>query len=279
MPNRARLFAVIDKLFALLPKETGFEPYSFVAFAYGDDEAGENLRRSFRYELDGCCTHVTVEAPRRSAWRRRLSRGLADAGYEPWLSDDSSEDLRRWLRTASERRRELQLLARLGPTGAVTHWPSRIAISRPAPIKRGRWSRAQWARVVDEVRESPVDWDDIGIGFSRSTTRLAPTASGSVTISVGLLNWWSARRGKTLHVIASVIDPAEVRKTSEVPPRVARLFRRVLRENGFKHDGARSGRDGKVDRRRIGFDKRLTSEVRAVRACERIYEALLEVAL
>ncbi len=44
MTSRARLFAVVDKLLVLLPRETGFEPYSFVAFASGDDDAVSGAR-------------------------------------------------------------------------------------------------------------------------------------------------------------------------------------------------------------------------------------------
>ena len=176
MRSTAPLFAVVDKLSALLPPETGFEPYSFVAFAYGIDKDGrENLRRSFRYELDGCCTHLTVEAPVRSPWRRRIADGLAQAGYEPWLAGDDSLDVRRWLDTAAERRRELRFLEDLGTNGAVERWPRRGLTARPAGISQGRWSRARWARVVDEVREARVAWDDVGLCFSRSGERSLST--------------------------------------------------------------------------------------------------------
>jgi hypothetical protein len=57
---------------------------------------------------------VTVEASRRSPWRKRVLGRLASAGYEPWLSGDPSADVRRWLRTSSERRRELRFLEDLG---------------------------------------------------------------------------------------------------------------------------------------------------------------------
>ena len=276
MTSRERLFAVVDKLLVLLPKETGFEPCSFVAFAYGDDDAGENLRRSFRYELDGCCAHVTVDGPRQSPWRRRLVRGFARAGYEPWLSDDESADLRRWLRTASDRRREMQLLAQLGAKGTLNRWPSRLKVARPAPIEQGRWSRAQWARVIDETRASPVNWDDVSICFSRSMTRAAPMTSGSVKITVSVLNDWDPRRGRTIFVFANVSDPGD-RRQEAIPARVARAFRRTLRENGFEPDGARSVRGRTIDRRRVGFHRRLTTEISAVRAGKAVFDALVAV--
>lgn len=277
MRSTAPLFGVVDKLSALLPPETGFEPYSFVAFAYGTDEDGrDNLRRSFRYELDGCCTHLTVEAPVRSPWRQRIVDGLAQAGYEPWLAGDDSVDVRRWLSTAAERRRELRFLEDLGTNGGVERWPRRGLTTRPARVSQGRWSRAQWARVVDEVREARVAWDDVGLCFSRSGERAAPTRRGRVNFTVGLLPyWWDSKgSGKRILVFAHVVDT-----TDTLPPRVARAFRRVLREAGFEPDGARSVHDGKRLHGRVGFDRRLTNERGAVHTCLRIYDALLDVPL
>ena len=65
--------------------------------------------------------------------------------------------------------------------------------------------------------------------------------------------------------------------TDTLPPRIARVFRRVLRKAGFELDGARSVRDGKRLRDRVGFDRRLTNESGAVQTCLRIYDALLDV--
>ncbi len=93
---------------------------------------------------------------------------------------------------------------------------------------------------------------------------------------VGVLPyWWDSRGpGKTLYVFASANDTTEM-----LPPRVARAFRHVLREAGLEPDGARSPRDGKCLRGRVGFQKKLKSEGIAVDACLRVYNRLMEVAI
>ena len=269
----AAVLATAERLLALLPPETGFEPYSFVAFAYGEENERENLRRSFRFELDGCWTHLTVEAPRRSSWRKRVLDGLTSAGYEPWLSGDQSADVRRWLRTASDRRGELRFLEDLGSTGAIVRWPRRTPTSRPAPTPQGRWSRSRWQLVIDEAYQSGVPWDDGGLCFSRTSERAASAKSGLLTVNTGIIPWWDSREnGKALLVFASVSDGSNL-----LPSRIAQRFRRVLRDAGFEPDGARSTRDGTVLRGRVGFDQRFSTENGAVRACLRIHDALLEL--
>ena len=273
MRRTAALFAMAKKLLALLPPETGFEPYSFVAFAYGAENEPETLRRSFRFELQGCWTHLTVEAPRRSPWRGGVLDGLTCAGYEPWLSDDRSADIRRWLRTASDRRRELRFLEDLGSRGAVVRWPRRIATSRPTPTPQGRWSRSRWERVIGEAYQSRVEWDDGGLCFSRTSKRAAPPKSGLLTVNAGLVPWWDFRENrKTIWVFMDVSDGA-----SPLPSRIARVFRRVLRDAGFEPDRARSSRDGKPVRGRVGFHKKSSTESDAVKTCLRMHDALLEV--
>jgi hypothetical protein len=159
---------------------------------------------------------------------------------------------------------------------AIHHWPHRTPTARPASVPQGHWSRTQWSRVVNEVREARVPWDDVGLCFSRFGERAAPTKSGRARITVSLLPYWgdSRGRGKTLFVFASVYDTTET-----LPPGVARAFRRVLQKAGFEPNGARSVRDGKRLPGRVGFDKKVKTESGAVETCLRIYSTLMEVAV
>jgi hypothetical protein len=84
--------------------------------------------------------------------------------------------------------------------------------------------------------------------------------------------------GPNVSCVRVLGDPASVRaKDATLPPRIARVFRRVFREGGFTPDGARSSPEGKLVRGRVGFEKRLTSESRAVRACMSVNDALVGV--
>ncbi len=263
------------KLLALFAPEHGFEPHSFAAFAYGDDDALENLRRSFRFELNGCCTHLTIEAPRASRWRQQLARRLAQAGYEPWLSGKDSVDVRRWLSTAPDRLRELGFIKELGSTGQAARWPRRTATARPALVPHGRWSRELWERVIEKTYQSGIAWNDGSLCFSRMSKREGPTESGILTINTGLVPWWDTRRkGKALMVYATVSEGRSL-----LPPRVARTFRRRLLDAGFERDRVRSVRDGKLQRGRVGFERMFSTESRAVQACVDIHNALLEAPL
>jgi hypothetical protein len=52
--------STVFRLLAALPSSSGFEPYSLTAFAPHPCVWTREVQRSFRFELDGCCSHVAV---------------------------------------------------------------------------------------------------------------------------------------------------------------------------------------------------------------------------
>jgi hypothetical protein len=264
----------------LLPPESGFEPYSLVAFAYGHDvDRTEHLRRSFRYEFGTCCTHLTVEARRRSPWRARMLRDLARAGYEPWLSLDKSADVRRWLRTSAERSRELAFLDELGVHGDAVRWPRRSLRTAPPTKVQHSEARAAWTRAARQICDAGFTWDDVSICLSRFGQRSLPAAAGTLCVTVSVIPYVPDRPTRLFRVSADVSQPSRGLRRRPLPPRVARVFRRVLRAAGFIPDAARSTKDGKLVRGRVGYDLTLTDTRNAARACQQIFDALMTVAV
>lgn len=263
-----------QELLRLLPRSSGFEPYALVAFAYCEDERGDGLRRSFRFEAGTCCTHLSIEAPRPSRWRTALGQRLGEAGYELWFSQAGSVDLRRWLRTSAERRRELRLLADLGVEGAVARWPRRIVRCAPARDDRWRAPRAVWLRVARDICKADVRWDDVCLCMSRTAEVHAPTPSGSVQVTVSVLPIVQSTGRREYYVAADISDPAAKRPP---PPIVARVFGRFLRAEGLVPDGVRSTKSGKVDRTRVGFDVFADDARSATRTAQRAFAGLVSL--
>lgn len=279
MSNVAHLRSVLT-LLALLPPESGFEPYSLVAFAYGQDGGrGEDLRRSFRYEFGTCCTHLTVEAQRRSPWRARMLRDLGRAGYEPWLSLDDSAHVRRWLRTSVERCRELAFLRELGPHGDAVRWPRRSLRTAPPLNVDRRESRAAWVRVARQICDAGFAWEDVGLCLSRVGQRAVPTAPGTLCVTVSVIPCVVDPPTRLFLVSADVSEPGQGSWRRPLPPRIARIFRRVLHDAGFVPDRVRSTKDGKIIRGRVGYERRLTSTRNAARPCQQVFDALMTVAI
>lgn len=276
--NAAQL-QLVRELLGLLPSTSGFEPYALVAFAYCEDDRAESLRRSFRFEAGTCCTHLCVEAPRRSRWRVGLERNLVRAGYERWFALADSVDLRRWLRTPAERRRELAFLADLDVDGALARWPRRTVRRAPAMDDGWRAPRAVWLRVAGEICKADVRWDEVCLCMTHSAARPAPTASGSVRVMVSVLPFVRSRRRREYYVAADVSDVDAKRSSGALPPSVARSFRRFLRAEGLAHDGARSTKTGKVDRERVGFSVTMNGARSATRLAQRVFSGLVGLGL
>lgn len=269
----------IRELLRLLPGRSGFQPYSLVAFAYCGDERRECLRRSFRFEAGTCCTHLSIEASRRSRWRKALERKLLQAGYEPWFSSSDSAQLRRWLRTGDDRRRELGFLAELGLDGAVAPRFRRRVRGAPPPDYKWRAPRAEWLRVARQVCEADLRWDEVSLSFSRTAKRPAPTPSNSVWIVVSLLPIVRTTGRREYYVSADVSHPDSKRRLDTLPPNVAGVFRRFLRTQGLAPDGARSPKTGKVDRKRVGFRLVLKDARSATRRAQRVFAGLVSLRL
>lgn len=266
------------RLLAALPPSSGFEPYSLTAFAPHPCVWSREVQRSFRFELDGCCSHVTLHGAARTRWRRDIASALVRAGYEPWLSGKTSADYRRWLRGRSQRVAELRFLGGLDANGAAARWPLRATTSRPREAKQGQWSRERWASVIDDVRLNG-DWEDIGIGLSRRATFEAPTRSGRLRLAVSVLSWFDSNRGQRLVAFASASDAADVAgHSAPLPSHVVRRLRRVLRVAGFMPDRARSVVTGKVIAGGVGFEKTVASADGAARECTHTFEQLARAA-
>jgi hypothetical protein len=276
-------FGVVSRLLAAFPSSSGFEPTSFTAWAYPPStlrgaEPHDEIQRSFRFELDGCCAHLRVHGDPRSRWRRDVVRQLLAAGYERWLADDESVDLRRWLRGERQRLAELGFLRELGAVGERACWPTRAPTSRPAPVPFARWARADWARVIREVRAAGIPWDNAGISISRSAVYPARVSARGLRISVGLVGWDDTVDGKRLLVWASVADATDGRDQEVLlPPRLVRDLRRVLHHAGFEADRVRSSRNGKLRTGRVNFSKDMATEIAAAQELPRVLEALKKV--
>jgi len=276
-------FGVVSRLLAAFPSSSGFEPTSFTAWAYPPStlrgaEPHDEIQRSFRFELDGCCAHLRVHGDPRSRWRRDVVRQLLAAGYERWLADEESVDLRRWLRGERQRLAELGFLRELGAVGERACWPTRAPTSRPAPVPFARWARADWARVIREVRAAGSPWDNAGISIVQSAVCPARVSSGKLGISVGVLGWDDTVDGKRLRAWASVADATDGRdREVPLPLRVVGEVRRVLRDAGFEPSRVRSTRNGRIRAGRVNFSKDLATVAVAARELPRVLDALKKV--
>ena len=108
----AKLSLVSDIVDQLGPLD-GFKPISIVADAFPSEprqRKGNQLTRSFRYELEGCAALVHVHGSRRSAWRRRLVAHLEAAGYDSWLVFADETVCRRWVTGKRARAVEFRLV-------------------------------------------------------------------------------------------------------------------------------------------------------------------------
>ena len=271
----ARHLARAERLIDSFSTDSGFEPYCLAAFSYArhglrGGRAPDEVQRSFRFELDGCCSHLTLLAATDSPWRIQVVRGLRHAGYEPWLSDDDSVDVRRWLRGSHLRVRELAFLRELGDRAEVTRWPRRAATERPGAVQHGRWPREEWRRVLGELATAGIDWDDVAIGVSRGVDIATPAPIGRLRIFVGTLLFDGGR----CFVFASAFPVPQARGRQEpLPPRLARRLRETLQARGFKPDRARSA-DGKVIRGRLAFEKPARGVGAVARECSATFDAL-----
>jgi hypothetical protein len=234
-------------LLASFPASGRFQPYTLSVYAWpaetwADKSPKNSLQRSFRFELDGCCSHLTLFAGRDSSWRRQIVGRLVRAGYERWLVGDDSVDLRRWLRGRNERLRELAFLRTLGREGAAMRWPKRRAVARPVAVKHGRWTRRIWQRVIRDVADAGIPWNDAAIGVSRVGLVGKLVRSRELHVVVGAL----AFDGGRLVVFASASLAGGQTPWEPLPPSLARSLRRVLSAAGFKPDGARSSNGRRI---------------------------------
>jgi hypothetical protein len=278
VPNAAHLRSVIA-LLEQLPPESGFEPYSLVAFAYGDEDASEHVRRSFRYEFGTCCTHLTFDGPDSSAWRAKVLEGLGRAGYETWFSFRDSVDLRRWLRTAAERRRELALLAELGPRGDGMRWQGRPMRRAPRRNLARREPRATWLGIARQVCRAGFAWDEVSLCFSRVGRRDVPGKRGAWDVRVSLVPILGNQSTRRMFVSVDLSPRRRESWKTSIPPAVARVLRRVLREAGLVPDGVRSAKTGKRFAGRVGYCRTYGRMREATRACREVFDALLRVEL
>ena len=252
----------------------GFEPYTFAVWvwpskAWRARPPRESIQRSFRFELDGCWSHLTLFAARDSRWRQETERRLVRAGYELWLSHDKSADLRRWLRGRRYRLRELAFLRDLGDRAAPARWPTRRPAKRPVAVSHGRWARSVWWRVVREVEAAHIRWDDAALALSREGVFTEPIGSRELRVVVSALAF--DERRFVVSVSASQAGCGETR--DPFPPRLKRAFRRILSAAGFKPDGVRSS-DRSWLRGRVGFDRKVKNAAAAVSVCARTFELM-----
>ncbi len=255
----------------------GFEPYTFSVWAWPpkawrERPPQDSIQRSLRFELGGCCSHLTLFAARDSRWRRETERRLVRAGYERWLSHEGSVDLRRWLRGRRDRLRELAFLRDLGDRATPVRWPRRRPAVRPVAVKLGRWARPLWWRVVRDVEEARIHWDDAALGLSRLGvfTEVGPRELHLVVSAVAF------DEGRLL-VFASASLAGTGKTREPMPPRLARAFRQVVSAAGFRPDGFRSS-DRSWLRGRVGFERQVNSAAAAVSVCARTFEAMSIVA-
>lgn len=254
--------------------ESGFQPSSVCAFAYSRrflNGAGADveLRRSFRFELTGCWTHLTAEGPRRAASMRALVSQLNRAGYETWLSDNASVDLRRWLHGARERRAEIDLIASLGEGGEPERWPARRVGTAPTPIRLRDWPRDRWMRLIDEISNANVDWHDISIAL----TRLDPVETqslGAVRIRTNLLGIYDLDKPRFfVH-----ITPEADRDSWWPPPRLTIRLREAMRERGY---GEPRWRGAPPKRRFLTFSQEKATARAVVSSARRAAKTVLDV--
>lgn len=277
MHNATHLRSVIA-LLEQLPPESGFEPYSLVAFAYGDEEATENVRRAFRYDLGECCAHLTVEGPESSVWRAQVLQGLRRTGYETWFSLPDQVDLRRWLRSPAERWRELAFLAKLGPRGDGMRWPARQKPKAPRRDEGRREPRASWLRVARQVCGAGVAWEEVSLCLSKTGRRPLPGTKSVWSVRVTVI----PTLGSPTEKMFVLVDLSPLRReswTKPVPSGVAKAFRRALGEAGFAPDGVRSPRTGKRFPGRLGYCHTYGRMREATRACREVFDALMRVEL
>jgi hypothetical protein len=264
-----RPLARVAELLESFPGSSGFHPYTLSVYAWptgsGRYETPENsLERSLRLELDGCRSHVRLFAGRHSGWRRETAQLLERAGYERWLADDHSVDLRRWLRGRQEMLRELTFLRALGRAGTLVRWPERHASRQAGAVKHGRWARRTWQRVLHDVEEAGIEWDDAAVGISRVVDLAGLVEARELRIMVGALAFDRTR----FLVFASASLNGGDMAWDRIPPTLAGKLRHVVSAAGFKPDGARL-------RPRVGFDREVRSAAAAANVCARTFEAIM----
>jgi hypothetical protein len=276
--NATHLRSVIA-LLEQLPPESGFEPYSLVALAYGDEEAKEHVRRSFRYEFGTCCAHLTVDGRAPSVWRANVLEGLGRAGYETWFTFRDSVDLRRWLRSPAERRRELALLAELGARGDGTRWPARRKREAPRRDEGWREPRASWLRIARQVCGAGLAWDEVSMCLSRNGRRAVPGNRGTWDVRVSLVPILGNASARRMFVSVDLSPRRRESWKKPLPPGVATLLRRVLQEAGFAPDGVRSAKTGRRFPGRVGYCRTYPRVREATRACRDVFDTLMRVEL
>jgi hypothetical protein len=134
--------------------------------------------------------------------------------------------------------------------------------------------------VIESIASAGIAWDDVCIGISRRAELRAPVGSGKLSVLVGAL----VLDLKEVLLFASAAElwppsttrPRRPRASSPLPPLVARPLKRTLRQLGFMPDRARS-RDGRIVAGRVGFNRRVTSELVAARISARTFEAMVDV--
>ena len=184
-------------------------------------------------------------------------------------------DLRRWLLTVRQRRAELRLMEALGPMGEPARWPTRVRQRQPKPVPRGRWSRERRGEVIDDARQSGIEWSDAGLGLSRTHECPAATVCGHARVHVGVLGWNDLGTTRLI-VFASVSDAADTRSRKVLlPPALARRLRGVLRGAGLVPDLVRSAKGGTSLGGRVSFSREVRSVLAATRASARVMQCLL----
>jgi hypothetical protein len=85
--KRDGMRAFVAKMFEHLAQKNRLQVTSFVvdAFPRRAFAAAPYLDRSFRYELDGCASLVTVRGARETPRGAELCERLKRAGYELWV--------------------------------------------------------------------------------------------------------------------------------------------------------------------------------------------------
>lgn len=227
------------KMFEQLVRKSRLDVISFVAEAFPNGTpVAPHLKRSFRYELDGSTSLVTVHGGRNTLWGIELRERLTNAGYEIWVDTGDDTIFRRWLTSARSRTSELEFLKRLGWTGQRVAWPTRTATVRPAPRRARGWKRA-----VEDAYECDVPWSEYTVGLSRG---LLLPGRKRLAMAVSMFGT-CPRLGKPwVDIFVDIFDRSTPSRS--LPAKVAADARLHLHASGYQprtvYRGSRRDHDG-----------------------------------
>jgi hypothetical protein len=251
--------AFVAEMFSRLAKRNRLQVTSFVVDASPTRARAATfyLDRSFRYELNGCASLVTVRGARETSRAAELCKNVKSAGYELWVDSPDHAIFRRWLTDSRRRAQELEFLQSLGSSGQGTIWPTRSPTAHPT-----RHRPRAWSRVVQQTCESGVPWTACTVGLSRELSHAQDDRFAVVVSALGTCR----RAGKpTVDIFVSIFSKSE--PNHPLPSHLAACAARRLQLSGYQtlpmHRGSK--REGRAVTVRV--TKRVGTPAAAEREC------------